>query len=252
MIETHTRRSEFIAGMRDTIPLEVGSIPFGIIFGALAVNSGLSPAAAMGFSLFVYAGSAQFIASGLVAQGAGIPLIVFTTFIVNVRHALYGATLAPHMKHLSQRWLLPLGFWLTDETFVVVITRYNQLDQSPFKHWYHLGSSILMYLNWNFWTFIGIVAGQRIPDLSSYGLAFAMDVTFIGMIIPQLKNRPMALAALVAGLSAVALNNVPNKLGLILAVFIGIAVGLVAETLLPNDTVEDALKPTPITEEIPS
>ena len=159
----------------------------------------------------------------LVGEGVGIPLIVFTTFIVNVRHALYSATLAPHMKHLPQRWLLPLGFWLTDETFVVVVTRYNQPDHSPFKHWYHFGSSIIMYLNWNFWTFIGLVAGQSIPDLSKYGLNFAMDVTFIGMIIPQLKNRPMILAALVAGVSAVALNNIPNKLGLIIAVFIGIA-----------------------------
>ena len=199
MTEVQTRRSEFLAGIRATIPLEIGGIPFAIIFGALAVNSGLSPAAAMGFSVFVFAGSAQFIASGLVAQGVGLPLIVFTTFIVNVRHALYGATLAPHMKHLPQRWLLPLGFWLTDETFVIVITRYNQPDTSPFKHWYHLGSSVIMYLNWNFWTFIGIVAGQSIPDLSQYGLAFAMDVTFIGMIMPQLKNRPMVLAALVAG-----------------------------------------------------
>lgn len=252
MTEVHTRRSEFLAGMRDTFPLEVGAIPFGIIFGALAVNSGLSPAAAMGFSLFVYAGSAQFIGSTLVGQGVGIPLIVFTTFIVNVRHALYSATLAPHMKHLGQRWLLPLGFWLTDETFVMVITRYNQPDKSPFKHWYHLGSSVIMYINWNFWTFIGLVAGQSIPDLSQYGLAFVMDVTFIGMIMPQLKNRPMVVAALVAGLSAVALNDLPNKLGLIVAVGIGIAVGLITETLTGETTPIDPVAQPITTEEIPS
>ncbi len=234
MAALHTRRSEFIAGIRDTFPLVVGAIPFGLIFGALAVNNGLTPAAAMGFSLFVYAGSSQFIGAGLVGQGVSMALIIFTTFIVNVRHALYSTTLAPHMKHLSQRWLLPLGFWLTDETFAVVVTRYNQPDTSPFKHWYHLGSSVIMYLNWNFWTFVGLVAGQtiRAEDLSRYGLAFAMDVTFIGMIIPQLKNRPMVLAALAAGLSAVLLNGLPNKLGLIVAVFIGIGMGLLAERFM--------------------
>jgi len=252
MSDLHTRRSEFLAGIRATLPLEVGSIPFGIIFGALAVNRGLSPAAAMGFSLFVYAGSAQFIGSTLVAQGVGIPLIVFTTFIVNVRHVLYGATLAPHVKHLPQRWLLPLGFWLTDETFVVVITRYNLPDSSPFKHWYHLGSSVTMYINWNFWTLVGIVAGQSIPDLSQYGLAFAMDVTFIGMIMPQLKNRPMVLAALTAGLSAVALNDLPNKLGIIVAVFIGIAVGLATEILSPDSMKLDETSQPITTKEIPS
>ena len=252
MSDLHTRRSEFLAGMRDTFPLVVGAIPFGIIFGALAVNSGLSPAAAMGFSIFVFAGSSQFIGSNLVGQGVGLPLIVFTTFIVNVRHALYSATLAPHMKHLPQRWLLPLGFWLTDETFAVVITRYNQPDQSPFKHWYHFGSSAIMYLNWNFWTFVGLVAGQSIPDLSQYGLAFAMDVTFIGMVMPQLKNRPMVLAALVAGLSAVALNNLPNKLGLIIAVFVGIAVGIATEIFSPASTNADLASQPITTEEIPS
>src|SRR5689334_2459530 len=138
MLDKYTRRSELLAGIRDSLPLEVGGIPFGIIFGALAVNSGLSPAAAMGFSLFVYAGSAQFISANLVKQGVGILLIVFTTFIINVRHGLYGATLAPHVKNLPQRWLLPLGFWLTDETFVMVINRYNKPDSSPYKHWYHL------------------------------------------------------------------------------------------------------------------
>ncbi len=235
MTEMHTRRSEFVNGIRDTFPLVVGAIPFALIFGALAVNNGLSSAAAMGLSLFVFAGSSQFIASGLVGQGVGLALIVFTTFIVNVRHVLYSATLAPHVKHLPQRWLLPLGFWLTDETFAVVVTRYSQVDSSPFKHWYHLGSAVIMYLNWNFWTFIGLVAGQSIPDLSRFGLSFAMDVTFIGMIMPQLKNRPMALAALVAGLSAVALNNLPNKLGLIVAVFIGIGTGLVSEALMSKN-----------------
>ena len=252
MTEAYTRLSEFLAGIRATFPLVIGATPFGLIFGALAVNSGLSPAAAIGFSIFVFAGSSQFIGSNLVAQSVGIPLIVFTTFIVNVRHALYSATLAPYMKHLPQRWLLPLGFWLTDETFVVVINRYNQPDTSPFKHWYHFGSSIIMYLNWNFWTFIGLVAGQSIPNLSKYGLNFAMDVTFIGMVIPQLKNRPMILAALVAGVSAIALNNIPNRLGLIVAVFIGIAVGLAAEMLSSNSAPIDPITQPITTEEIPS
>src|SRR4051794_31826352 len=110
--ELSTRRAEFLAGVRDTIPLVIGGIPFSIIFGAVAVgSSGLSPAAAAGMSAFVFAGSAQFISAGLVGAGASIPVIVATTFVVNLRHALYSATLGPYMKHLPQRWLLPLAFW---------------------------------------------------------------------------------------------------------------------------------------------
>jgi predicted branched-subunit amino acid permease len=161
-------------------------------------------------------------------------VIVFTTFIVNVRHALYSATLSPHMKHLPQRWLLPLGFWLTDETFVVVVTRYNAHDQSPYKHWYHLGSALFMYINWNICTLIGIVAGQTIPDLSKWGLDFALPVTFIGMLIPLIKSRPILLATVVGGLSAVLFHGLPNQMGLIVAALLGVAAGVIAENLTPS------------------
>ena len=120
MTAVSTPRSEFLAGMRDTIPMDVGSLPFGIIFGAVAVNAGLSPFGAQSMSLFVFAGSAQFIAAGLVAQNVSALFIVVTTFVVNLRHALYSATLAPYLRHVKARWLPLMGFTLTDETFVIV------------------------------------------------------------------------------------------------------------------------------------
>jgi 4-azaleucine resistance transporter AzlC len=229
MQQTFTRRSEFLAGIRDTLPMDIGAIPFGIIFGALAVNSGISPLGTLGLSLFVFAGSSQFIATGLVAQNVSVFIIIVTTFIVNLRHALYSATLAPHLKGLSHKWLLPLGFWLTDETFAVVVNRYNKDDKSPYKHWYHLGSSVIMYANWNACTIIGLVAGQSIPDMRSWGLDFAMAVTFIGLLVPNLKNRPMLLAAMIAGVSAVLFYNLPNKLGLMIAALLGITAGVITE-----------------------
>jgi 4-azaleucine resistance transporter AzlC len=232
--EIPTRKSEFITGVRDTLPLVLGAIPFGIIFGALAVNSGLSLLGGMGLSLFVFAGSSQFIASGLVTQGVGLGLIILTTFIVNLRHALYSATLAPHVKGLPQKWLLPLGFWLTDETFAVVIGRYSRTDDSPYKHWYYLGSAVIMYTNWQLCTLIGLVAGQAIPDMRSWGLDFAMTVTFIGIVVVQLRNRPMVVAAIVAGACAVAFNGMPNKMGLFLSALVGVIAGMVAESLLPD------------------
>src|SRR5688500_14665439 len=83
-----TRSSEFRAGMKATIPLVIGAIPFGIIFGASAINKGLSPLAAQSMSAFVFAGSAQFIAVTL--YGSALPtVIIMTTFVVNLRHALY-------------------------------------------------------------------------------------------------------------------------------------------------------------------
>ena len=232
--------------MRDTIPLVIGAIPFAVIFGASAVNSGISPLGVIGMSLFVFAGSAQFIAAQLVASNVGLAIIILTTFIINLRHALYSTTLAPHVKHLSQRWLLPLGYWLTDETFVVVIGRYSKNDLSPYKHWYYLGSASLMYTNWQVWTLIGLVAGQAIPDMRNWGLDFALIVTFIGMLIPLIKNRPLLLSAVVAGVSAVIFNGMPNKLGLIIAALAGVAAGVIGEMVMPKpDPIPVAIEAVP-------
>lgn len=228
-----TRRSEFWAGFKDTFPLVVGAIPFGIIFGAASVTSGLSPAGAMSMSLFVFAGSSQFIASGLVASQASIIVIVLTTFVVNLRHALYSASLAPYMKHLPQRWLAPLAFWLTDESFVVVIAHYNKPTDSRYKHWYFLGSAVFMYTNWNLCTLLGLVAGHSIPDASKWGLDFAMVVTFIGMVIPMIKNRPVFVAVLMAGVTAVLAHPLPNNLGILVAALVGVAAGVIAESVYP-------------------
>ena len=235
---SHSRRSEFVAGFKATIPLVVGAIPFGIIFGALAVTSGISPAGAMGMSLFVFAGSSQFIAAGLVAGGVGAGIIILTTFIVNLRHALYSTTLAPHMKHLSQKWLLPLGFWLTDESFVVAANRYGEPDASPDKHWFFLGSAVFMYTNWQLCTLIGIVAGQAILDSStglgagplSWGLDFAMVVTFLGMVVPMVKGHPTLVAVIVAGVVATLGNGLSNKIGLFLAAVSGVLAGVLTES----------------------
>ena len=226
-----TRRGELWAGIKDTFPLVVGAIPFGIIFGATASSYNLSAGGAVAMSLFVFAGSAQFIASTLIANQTSALIIIVTTFVVNLRHALYSASLAPHTKKLSQRWLLPLAFWLTDESFVVAISRYNEPDTSPYKHWYLLGSEVFMYINWNLCTVIGIIAGQRIPNPKSWGLDFALVVTFIGIVVPSVKNRPILIAVIVSAITATLTNSLPNKLGLFIAAILGVTAGLISETI---------------------
>jgi 4-azaleucine resistance transporter AzlC len=224
-----SRKSEFCNGIKATFPLVVGAIPFGILFGALAVTSGLSAWGTMGMSLIVFAGSAQFIAAGLIGSGAGIGTIILTTLIINLRHVLYATTLAPHMKRLPHKWLVPLGFWLTDESFVVTVKRYLGSDKSPYKHWFFFGSAVFMYTNWQLCTFIGLTAGQVISDPGSWGLDYAMIVTFIGMVVPMVVNRPTLIAIVVAGMTALLANGLPNQAGLFIAALTGISAGVIAE-----------------------
>jgi len=225
------RRAEAWAGARDSLPMLLGAAPFGIIFGTLAVPSGLSAPGALAMSLFVFAGSAQFIALNLLAGGAALPVILLTTFVVNLRHALYSATLLPHVAGLRQRWRIPLAFWLTDETFAVVHRHYLKADGSPFKHWYYLGSCLAMYINWNLWTLSGILLGRSLPRLEHMGLEFAMAATFTGIVVPLLRNRPMVAAALGAAAVALAAHALPYKLGLMLAALAGVVIGVVLEEL---------------------
>jgi len=237
-----SRRAEFWAGARDIFPLIVGAIPFGIIFGTLATNSGLSAEGTLAMSAFVFAGSSQFIAAGMMATQSSWALIVLTAFVVNLRHILYAVSLVPHIKQLPQRWKIPLAFLLTDEAFAVAIRRYEAPEyklgpeseskkvRSPFKHWYYLGAALTMYLNWLLCTLLGITAGRLIPNAASWGLDFAMSVTFIGMTVPYLKNRPMVAAVIVAGLVSVMANPLPHKLGLMLGAIAGILTGVYTES----------------------
>ena len=109
-----SRHHEFLQGARDMLPMLLGAIPFGIIFGSLAGAAGLSPWQTVGMSLLVFAGSAQFIAISLLGGGATLAVLWLTTFVVNLRHALYSASLQPYVRHLPKRWRMPLVDPLSD------------------------------------------------------------------------------------------------------------------------------------------
>lgn len=224
-----TRLQEFTQGARDMLPMLLGAMPFGIIFGSLAGAAGLSAWQTLGMSLLVFAGSAQFIAISLLNAGTGLIVLLLTTFVVNLRHALYSASLQPFVRHLPKRWRMPLAFWLTDEAYAVVLHRYTGSDVSPNKHWYFFGAALAMYLNWQLSTLIGVLFGKSVPNLSAWGLDFAMLATFIGIVVPTLRNSPQVAAALVAAAVALACHGLPYKLGLMAAAFSGIAVGVLLE-----------------------
>ncbi|RJG04726.1 branched-chain amino acid ABC transporter permease [Noviherbaspirillum cavernae] len=221
-----TRTSSFAAGARDTLPMMIGAAPFGIIFGTLVASGPLAAWQGQLMSMSVFAGSSQFIAIGLVAAHAGMLVIWFTTFIVNLRHMLYAATLLPHVAHLNARWRLALGFLLTDETFAVMNGYYRRHPDAPLGHWYFLGSGLSMYINWQLWTLVGLLFGAVFPQLQTLGLDFAMVATFIAIVVPQLNNMPRFAAALAAGICAWVFRDLPYKLGLLSAVLAGVTVGI--------------------------
>ncbi len=221
-----SRLQEFLHGCRDILPLIVGAVPFGVIFGTLSIGAGLTTWQTIGMSALVFAGSAQFIAVTLITGGVGAAVVLLTTFVVNLRHALYSAAMQPFVRHLPGRWRVPLAFWLTDEAFAVIQHRYARDDGAPHKHWFFLGAALTMYLSWQFATLAGIAFGQAVPNVASWGLDFAMIATFIGIAVPMMRTRPQVASALVAAVVAVLTWSLPYKLGLIAAALAGIIVGV--------------------------
>lgn len=218
--------NEFIGGARDTIPMMIGAAPFGVIFGTLVTSGPLHLWHGQLMSLAVFAGSAQFIALGLVASHASFAVVLGTTLIVNLRHVLYSATLAPYVAHLPARWRLALAALLTDEVFAVAYAHYRRARPGEIGPHYFFGSGLAMYLNWQLWTLAGLLFGAAFPRLQSLGLDFAMVATFIAIVVPQLVAVRFIAAAATAGTLALVCAAWPYKLGLLAAVAAGVAVGV--------------------------
>ena len=218
---------QFWAGARSEIPLLIGVFPFGLIYGALALGSGLSPAASQMMSSIVFAGSAQFITAQLVHDAVPGFVIVLTIAVVNLRHMLYSASLAPYVASLPTRWKVLLSYLLTDEAYAPTILHYEKEGITPHAHWFWLGAGCSLWVVWQLSTALGIFLGAAIPE--SWSLEFALPLTFIAMLVPVLKGRPAIAAALSAGIVALLAFSLPYKLGLIFAALVGILVGTLLE-----------------------
>ena len=233
-----TRRQECLAGLRGVVPLLVGVIPFGLIYGVLAVRVGLPASMAQGMSAIVFAGSAQFITTQLLREQAPLLVIVLTAAIVNLRHVLYSASMAPYLQHLHRGWKALLAYLLTDEAYVVAISRYMApAATQQYAHWYFLGAGGGLWLCWQLSTAAGVFLGAQIP--AAWSLDFALPLTFIALIIPALKDRASVVSALVAGAVALAALTMPLKLGLMTAMIAAIGAGYWVEQRQKTGRQED-------------
>ncbi len=226
---TATRKGEFLSGVRDEAPILLGVVPFGLIFGALAMSSGLSAAAAQAMSSVIFAGSAQFIAAQLLGADASGIVIIMVVFVVNLRHALYSASVAPFVRHLRPSWKLLLSYLLTDEAYAVGIMRFARGGDSPYQHWHLFGAGLTLWTSWQISTAIGIFIGAQVP--TDWPLGFALPLTFIALVVPVLKDKASTAAAVVAGVAGCLAMGFPLKTGLLAASVIGIIAGVLVENL---------------------
>jgi 4-azaleucine resistance transporter AzlC len=222
-----TSRQEFFAGVRAELPLMVGVVPFGFIYGALAVQLGVPASLAQAMSSIIFGGSSQFIAAPLIVAQTPALILILTVFAVNLRHALYSASVAPYLEKLSAWWRILLAYLLTDEAYAVAIAHFQREGDAQNRHWFLFGAGITLWSFWQASTAVGIFVGAQVPP--EWSLDFALPLTFIAIIVPMLRNRAYVICAVVAAVGGVIAFGMPYKLGYIVAAMAAMAVGFVLE-----------------------
>ena len=219
----HSSSAAFWLGVRALLPLLIGVAPFGVIYGIVALQSGLSPLAAQLMSSVVFAGSAQFLFAQLAGMAAPGLVIVGAIGLINLRHALYSASVAPYLAPLSPRWKALLAYFLTDEAYAAAITPMMREENRAYAHWILLGSGFALWFGWQLSTAACILLGASLP--ADWPLDFALPLTFIAIVVPLITDRARLFAALAAGGVALVLAGLPYKTGLVFAALAGIAAG---------------------------
>jgi predicted branched-subunit amino acid permease len=222
-------KEEFWQGVRDELPLMFGVIPFGLVFGVLGVESGLTPLQTILLSSILFGGASQVVFAQLWAAGVPAFIVGSSVCVINIRHVLYSASVASYLRHLPLRWRVLLGYLLTDEAYAVSIRRLTNGRAGRFQHFHLLGSGALLWMGWQASTIAGVVVGETIPE--SWSLSFAIPLTFIAVVVPIMRTRAEITTAITAGSLAIIGQPLPWNSWLVIAALGGIVTGWMVEHL---------------------
>ncbi len=214
-------------GIKRALPIVLGYVPIGFAYGVLAGKSGLSDANILLMSLIVFAGSAQFIAVGLFASGTGPAAVILTTFVVNLRHMLMAASLAPYLSGWQKKYLVFFAYELTDETFALHSAAATTLAECRMEA---LSLNITAQTSWVLGTILGIVASGLIGDVKPLGLDYALAAMFIGLLVGQCGSPVRVITAVLSGIIATLLYLAGwHQFHIIVATVAGATLGLGVE-----------------------
>lgn len=228
-----TRLAEFGAGARDVVPIVIGAVPFGVLFGTLSAQADFGAVNTLLMSLIVYSGTIQLIGLNMLSVGTPWPLVALASVIVNSRHVFYSAALTPHIRQLPMWWRVLLSYGMTDQIYAMAERRYNASDTSAAKHWYMLSSSAMLFVAWFASTWVGFEFGDVLKDFSGLGLDFAIYATIVALAAPVLDNIRAITVGVVAGVVTLVLAPVPYQGGMFIAILAGITLGVLSERWFP-------------------
>ncbi|HSJ90827.1 MAG TPA: AzlC family ABC transporter permease [Ilumatobacter sp.] len=208
----------------DVTPLFLPAIPFGFVLGLAMRESAMPTTVAWATSPLLFAGAAQ-LAVVTLAGTATVWAVIVAGLVINTRHVMYSAALAPVFQQ-QPRWVRWVGsFVLIDQVFALAAMRAD-LPPHEFRR-YYLTAGFFFYLNWQWSTALGLVVGPAVPE--SWRLEYAPPIMFVALVLIGIRRVPQGVAAFVGGVVGLATAGLPDRLGILAGAVAGVAAGTVAE-----------------------
>ena len=220
----------FLKGLIDVSPLMIPVVPFGLIFGILAIDIGFSPLATMGMSLIIFGGASQIVLLQLFSGGASSLVIISSVGAVNSRHLLYGAVVSEHVSDLKLIWKIIISYFLIDQAFARS-NEYFKKNNDKNKYFHLIGGGITCWIIWQTTTFLGIILGSAIPE--KLGLSFAVPLTFLALIVNDFRKIINVIVIIISGLiSTLGYNYIPYKAYVIVAALGGLLTAIILTKMI--------------------
>ena len=214
----------FKQGVLQELPLQLAVFPFGIIYGVMAIESGLTFLQALLMSSIIFGGASQIAFVQLLSNSTPYGVIVTTVGAINSRHLLYSISMVEYLNKLSLSWRVTLAYLLTDEAYAVSIRKFINNSDNSILHYHLLGSGITLFLSWQISTLFGVWLGNDLPEFLD--LQFIIPLTFIAIIIPMIKSKSTLITVISSGISALIFKNLDINFWIILSGLTGILAGM--------------------------
>ena len=215
----------FLKGIIDVSPLMIPVVPFGLIFGVLAIDVGFTPLQAMGMSLIVFGGASQIVLLQLFSGGASSLVIISSVGAVNSRHLLYGAVVSEHLPDLKLIWKIIISYFLIDQAFAIS-NEYFKKNKERNRYFHLVGGGAACWIIWQSTTLLGIILGSAIPE--KLGLSFAVPLTFLALLVNDFRKFINLVVIIVSGsVATLGYNFIPFKAYVIVAALAGLLTAIV-------------------------
>ena len=230
----NNKLKNFFKGVKDTSPLMIPVVPFGIIFGVLAIDLGLSPIMTIAMSIIIFGGASQIIFLQLFSAGASSLVILSSVGAVNSRHLLYGTVLSEHLSDLNLTRKIIVSYFLVDQAFAVSNHHFKKNKKDKDKYFHLIGGGLNCWTIWQITTIIGIYLGSIIPE--KLGLSFAIPLTFLALLVDDFRKFINIIIILVSGsIATLGYEIIPFKAYVIVSAFVSLLIAFVLTKFKKNN-----------------